>query len=237
VSRSLPIFPSGGPADGVSISSQIDHCWNEIGVSGDRSCPLLTTVIHCRNCPVFSAAGRRLLDGAPPPGYHEEWARRLAADADAARRSDRSVLVFRMGIEWMGLETRYFVETTGPRTVRRVPHGRSAVLTGLVNIRGRLELCVSLEGVLHIEREGAAPLSPTSAARLLVVEHDKKAWVFPADEVHGVRHFSARDLLTAPATVARSPNPHIKGLFQWGDHKVGYLDAEKLFATLEAAIA
>jgi chemotaxis-related protein WspD len=235
VSGSLPIFP-GDPGEGVAISARIDHCWNEIGVSGDRSCPQLRTVIHCRNCPVFSAAGRRLLDGAPPAGYHEEWARRLAADADSARRSDRSVLVFRMGNEWMALETRYFVETTGPRTVRRVPHGRSAVLTGLVNIRGRLELCVSLEGVLHVERGGPS-LSPASAPRLLVVEHDKKAWVFPADEVHGVRHFSARDLLPAPATVARSPNPHIKGLFQWGDRQVGYVDAEKLFATLEAAIA
>jgi chemotaxis-related protein WspD len=235
MSRSLPVFPAGDSTDRVALD-QIDHCWNEIGVSGDRSCPQLTTVIHCRNCPVFSAAGRRLLDGAPPAGYHEEWARRLAADADSARRTDRSVLVFRMGGEWLALETRYFVETTGPRTVRRVPHGRSAVLTGLVNIRGRLELCVSLDGVLHIERAGP-PLNPASAARLLVVEHDKKAWVFPTDEVHGVRHFSARDLLPAPATVARSPNPHIKGLFQWGDHKVGYVDAEKLFATLEASIA
>ena len=85
---------------------------------------------------------------------------------------------------------------------------------------------------------GAGPtLDPATAPRLLVVEHDKKAWVFPADEVHGVRHFSARDLLAAPATVQRGPSPHTRGLFPWNDRKVGYVDAEKLFATLEASIA
>jgi chemotaxis-related protein WspD len=229
MSASLPVLPD------ASAAVNVNDCWNRIGVGGDRSCPELPAVIHCRNCPVFSAAGRRLLDRPPPPGYHEEWARRLAADADAARRTDRSVVVFRLSDEWLALETRFFVETTGPRTVRRVPHGRSAVLTGLVNIRGRLELCVSLDTVLHLER-GGPPLNPATAPRLLVVEHDKKAWVFPADEVHGVRHFSARDLLTVPATVQRSPNPHTRGLFPWGDRKVGYVDAEKLFQTLEAAI-
>ncbi len=229
--RSLPLLP----AEEGEAGTPIDSCWNRIGVGGDRSCPQLTTAIHCRNCAVFSAAGRRLLDAAPPPGYHEEWARRLAANADTARRSDRSVVVFRLGNEWLAFDTKFFVETTGPRTVRRVPHGRGSVLTGLVNIRGRLELCVSLDTVLHLERGGPA-LNPASAPRLLVVEHEKKAWVFPADEVHGVRHFSARDLLAAPATVQRGPSPHTRGLFPWNDKKVGYVDAEKLFATLEASI-
>ncbi len=31
-------------------------CWNRIGVSGDRSCPELATVVHCHNCPVFSGS-------------------------------------------------------------------------------------------------------------------------------------------------------------------------------------
>ena len=217
-------------------TAAIDDCWNRIGVVGDRSCPQLAAVIHCRNCAVFSAAGRRLLDWAPPAGYHDEWARRLAAEADTTRRSDRSVVVFRLGQEWLAIDTRFFVETTGPRTVRRVPHGRGVALTGLVNIRGRLELCVSLDAVLHLPRAGPA-LDPATAPRLLVVEQDKKAWVFPADEVHGVRHFAARNLLPAPATVQRSTSPHTRGLFLWGDRQVGYLDAEKLFVTLEGSLA
>ena len=27
----------------------LQDCWNQIGVLGDRSCPLLNQVIHCRN--------------------------------------------------------------------------------------------------------------------------------------------------------------------------------------------
>ncbi len=34
----------------------IDDCWNRIGVRGDGSCPELKRHIHCRNCPVYSAA-------------------------------------------------------------------------------------------------------------------------------------------------------------------------------------
>ena len=36
----------------------IDDCWNRIGVHGDKSCPLLSEHIHCRNCAVYSAAAR-----------------------------------------------------------------------------------------------------------------------------------------------------------------------------------
>ena len=40
----------------------IDDCWNRIGIHGDKSCPLLSEHIHCRNCAVYSAAATRLLD-------------------------------------------------------------------------------------------------------------------------------------------------------------------------------
>ena len=56
-------LPSAKPAS---------DCWNVIGVRGDRSCPELTTVVHCHHCPVFAAAGRTFLDAPSPPGYLEE---------------------------------------------------------------------------------------------------------------------------------------------------------------------
>jgi len=56
----------------------LERCWHTIGINGDRSCPQLTTVIHCRNCPVYSQGGRELLDRQPPPGYQQEWTHLLA---------------------------------------------------------------------------------------------------------------------------------------------------------------
>jgi len=58
----------------------IDDCWNRIGVEGegDHSCIQLKTVIHCRNCPIYSSAGRGLLEREAPPEYLDEWTDILA---------------------------------------------------------------------------------------------------------------------------------------------------------------
>ncbi len=45
---------------------------------GDGSCPELTEYIRCRNCPVFAAAARALLDRPLPADYAAEWSTRLA---------------------------------------------------------------------------------------------------------------------------------------------------------------
>src|SRR3981081_1849213 len=49
----------------------LDDCWNRIGVHGDRSCAELQRHIHCRNCPVFAAAARALLDVPAPADFRQ----------------------------------------------------------------------------------------------------------------------------------------------------------------------
>ena len=44
-----------------------------------------------------------------------------------------------------------------PRPVHRIPHRSNDVLIGLVNLRGQLQLCVSLHGLLGVEVAGASP--------------------------------------------------------------------------------
>ena len=68
-----------------------DACWNRIGVQGDRSCPRLMEAVHCRNCPVFSAAGQQLFQREAPPEYLDEWTRQLVEfKSDAWTRLVRS---------------------------------------------------------------------------------------------------------------------------------------------------
>src|SRR4051812_49551856 len=106
----------------------IDDCWNRIGVAGDRTCPELETHIHCRNCPVFSAAARSFFERPAPGGYLAEWTRLLAEPEVPIEGDDVSLLLFRLGGEWLALGTRVVAEVTAPRPVHRIPHRSDQVL-------------------------------------------------------------------------------------------------------------
>jgi chemotaxis-related protein WspD len=88
------------PGPGSSRGA-IDDCWNRIGVRGDFSCPELRQHIHCRNCPVHSAAAVALLDVDPPPDYLDLWTRQVAQEKPSTALDTRSVFIFRIGTEWL----------------------------------------------------------------------------------------------------------------------------------------
>jgi chemotaxis-related protein WspD len=224
----------------LSVNGQTD-CWRRIGVWGDRSCPELTKLVHCHNCPVFATAGRRFLDAPSPDGYVEEWTERLITPAEATATDLQSVLIFRVGPEWLALRVQMLVEVTHLRPVHRVPH-RAGLLAGVVNIRGELHLCVHLSQLLGIalESDGAAVPQNNGAAvspsrrRLLVVRRDGDAWAFPVDEIDQVHRFSAAELAGAPATLARANQRLTQGVFAWRERSIGYLEDARLFQALRA---
>jgi chemotaxis-related protein WspD len=213
----------------VENAPGVGDCWNRIGVRGDRSCPELANVVHCHNCPVFAAAGRRFLDAPSPPGYLEEWTERLASPPETEAGDRVSVLVFRVGEEWLGLPVRAVVEVTPPKPVRRVPH-RGGVLAGLVNIRGELHLCVRLGQVLGLTGDG----SPSPAGRLVVVEHGGERWAFAADDVDRVRRVPAAEMRPAPPTVNRAQARLTAAVYTRDGRAIGVLDPERLFRALRA---
>lgn len=140
------------PILGEANRSKLENdCWNTIGVTGDRSCPELQKHVHCRNCPVFNAAGQRLFEREPPAEYLAEWTKRLAEPEVVAERGTLSVLIFRVGEEWLAFDIGLLVEIAEPRPIHSLPQRSNEILAGLVNIRGELELCVSLSGLLGIE--------------------------------------------------------------------------------------
>jgi chemotaxis-related protein WspD len=214
----------------LPVRAPTSDCWNTIGVRGDRSCPELERVVHCQNCPVFAAAGRRFLDAPSPPGYLEEWTERLAAPAEETAADLTSVLVFRLADEWLALAVAVLVEVTTPRPVHRVPH-RGGLLAGLVNIRGELGLCVHLGKLLGTDEAG-----PSRSARMLVVRREAERWVFPVDAADQVVRLPRRDLGPPPATVGRSSAHLTRGVFLWEGRTVGLLDDGRVFDTLRARL-
>jgi chemotaxis-related protein WspD len=206
------------------------ECWKQIGVFGDASCPELATYTHCHNCPVFTAAGRQLMDRVPPQGYRDEWTTLLSHEKPRLAR-DHSVIVFRIGEEWLALDTLLFVEVARWKQPHRIAHRAHGVLAGLVNIRGQLQLCAHLGTLLRIGPRNEPP--PT--ARILVIARHDATWALIADEVHGV-HFFSRDAVE-PAPAAVGDGSHLRGVLRWNDKGVGYLDGDALFAALAKAVA
>jgi chemotaxis-related protein WspD len=212
----------------LSVIAPTEQCWNRIGIRGDRSCPELLKVTHCNNCPVFAAAGRRFLDAPTPSGYLDEWTARLAARDETREGDESSVLVFRLGDEWLALPVSVLVEVTRPRVLHRIPH-RGGLLAGMVNIRGELHLCVRMDLVL-----GVASTVETDAdlRRLVVIRGAGEGWAFAADEVDQVHRVLLPDLGEAAPTLSRSQVKLTRGVFPHANRSVGLLDDAKLFQSI-----
>jgi chemotaxis-related protein WspD len=207
----------------------VDRCWTRIGVWGDHSCPELPKVTHCHNCPVFAAAGRQFLDAPSPPNYLDEWTVRLAAPEEDEVTDEFSVLVFRLGDEWLALSVSVLMEVTPPRTPHRIPH-RAGLLAGVVNIRGELHLCIRLDLLL-----GVAPPDKqmgTNNPRLIVIRSDSEGWAFAADEVDQVRRLPGESLVPSAPTLSRAVSKLTRGVFAYRGQSVGLLDDARLFAAI-----
>ncbi|HWX20902.1 MAG TPA: chemotaxis protein CheW [Candidatus Binatia bacterium] len=227
---------------GVQVTSapdappELSACWNEIGVYGKNSCAQLEQFSHCRNCPVYSAAGVQLLDRPLPAKYRHEWARHFAIEKPRQELGTSSAVLFRVHGEWLGLPTQCFQEVAERRQIHSLPHRRNGSVLGLANVRGELVICGSLGHLFGLAHLPSAALLRTTYNRLLVANHDGHRFGFPVEEVHGPHRFHPQDLQAAPMAVAKISANHLQGVLHWQERTVGFLDAELLFATLNQAL-
>ncbi len=200
-------------------------CWREIGISGDRSCVELTTLIHCRNCSVYTQTARQVFD-RPLPEQDEAatgtlnsaWATSPLSDLETRRDPDdemgrNAVAIFRLEQEWFALPATIFHSIVPWQQVRPIPHRSNELLQGLVNVRGELLLCVSLARFLKVPK-----CSPSKAQRrLAIIEWEGNRWTFPVDEFQGIETISPSTLLTPPATVLKASQTYTHSLLPWYD--------------------
>lgn len=219
----------------------VEQCWKTIGVMGDGSCEKLATAVHCRNCPVFMEAGQQLFEREPPAAYVQEQTAVLSEEVAEEAVGSEAMIVFRIAEEWLALDVAAVVEVAELRPVHCVPHRTDRLLTGIVNIRGELQLCVSLRVLLGID--GADCLSGgelgeglDSSCRLLVCEKSGQRWAFVVDEVAGVQRVAIDRLGNVPSTIAKSVKRLIKAVFRWEEKSVGRLNVDRIFASLEESI-
>jgi chemotaxis-related protein WspD len=213
----------------LPVTTPVDDCWNRIGVGGDRTCPELEEHVHCRNCPVFARAARTFFDRRAPEGYLAEWSDLIGRPTERGSADDSALLVFRIGGEWLALALSVVSEVTIPRPIHRVPHRTNRVFSGLVSLRGQLQLCFSLHGLLDVD----PPVDPPANPRLVVIRKDSETWAFGAEEVAGVHRVDRDRLQKVPSTLANPTGSYCRAVFARGDgQSVDVLDEPRLFAAL-----
>ncbi|MEP6670426.1 MAG: chemotaxis protein CheW [Chthoniobacter sp.] len=218
---------------------KLHDCWNHIGIWGDGTCAELAQAVHCRNCPVYSSAARDLLDRGVDSAYLAQSAQQIRTQRQDARRDTDSVVIFRLGAEWLALPAGVFQEVCALRPIHSLPHRRNGAVLGIANVRGALLVCVSLHALLGIDKTPAANTAQRRLVheRLLVVGRDGERLVFPVDEIHGIHRFHPDQLGEAPATVARSTATYTRAMLPWQDKAVGVLDDQLLFYSLNKSLA
>ena len=216
--------------------SDIDRCWSRIGLWGDGSCPELAGYIHCHNCPVFSQAGRRLLDGRPSAKYMQEWAQLLASEKESARTS-ASAVVFRLRNTWMALRTGVFQEIVPLLPVHRLPYTNNPVVVGLANVQGELQLTVALDQVLGLSSYDISMAEKASIAwpRLLVVADGGERWAFPVEEVFGVHRIPDHTIQSDDG--ADDLPDWSEGTFVLEDRPVLMLNERMVFSLLKRSLS
>lgn len=210
-------------------------CWKSIGVHGDKSCPTLAEHVHCRNCPVYAAGAKALLDELVPEGDARNWAGLLAQPLPETHAETVSATVFRLGAECFAVATRLCVEVASARPIHSLPHRRSSALLGVANIRGELVICLSLGKLLGLPGAVASP-GAGDGLRLLVMGWPEGSIAFPVDEVLGVKRYGTSEFSSPPATVAHAQNRYTQSILRWNQRSVGFLDDELLRRTVSRSV-
>ena len=227
--------PASGTITQAAEKEEVVTCWSEIGVYGNGTCPELKQHVHCHHCPVFSAAGLRLLNRPLTPAYRAERTREFAFQKEPRESSSTSAVLFRILGEWLALPTAAFQEVSEKRAMHSLPHRSAGAILGIANIRGELLVCVSLGHLLGMKNLPTLDECRRSYQRLLVISWEGTRLAFPVDEVQGPQRFESQALRLLPTAPASSVTGRTQHILSWENRAVALLDPEFIFSSLNVS--
>ncbi|WP_330508469.1 chemotaxis protein CheW [Pseudomonas putida] len=207
--------------------AHIDDCWNRIGVRGDKQCPLLERHVHCRNCEVYAAAATRLLDRYALTQDHQ-----AAAVQPDEENTGHSMLLFRLGEEWLALATACLVEIAPVQAVHSLPHQRSRLLHGVANVRGALVPCLSLADLLGVQAGATEPRSARAMPRMLILAAEGGPVVMAVEEIDGIHRLDPQLLGSG-----RDATRFTAAVLQWRGRSVRVLDDQHLMSAVQRSLS
>jgi chemotaxis-related protein WspD len=231
-----PGAPAAVPAVARS-TGEVSACWSHTGVYGTGTCPELRKFIHCRNCPVYSSAGVRLLNRPLPADYRRDWTEHFAVRKASRESAHSSVIMFRIQSEWLGLPTQYFQEVAEKRQIHSLPHRRDGLVLGITNVRGEILVCVALGRLLGLQKAVGEEPVRAGTERLLVANWESNRVAFPVEEVQGPQRVNLQELQTPPAALGRARLAFTRQVMHWRQRTICLLDPDVLFATLNHDLA
>jgi len=215
---------------------RIDDCWNRIGVYSrtQQRCSMLATLLHCYNCQKYIDAGRLLLDRDLDEEYRRELTKIFSREKSDAPKNIISAFAFKAGREWLAIIASFIEEIVEMGMIHTIPHRSNRTFRGMVNVRGKLELCFSIGGILGIEKSDMRDTgSYHSPERLVVACRDNFRIVFPVTEVLGLIRFSPTQIQEVPVTVSHARAAFTKGVIPYDNLAIGFLDEAVLFDELK----
>ena len=182
----------------------------------------------------------RLLDREVSALSLQESTISVATRKDVIERGTKSVVIFRIGAEWLALPTSVVQEVSAPCTVRILPDRRGGILSGISHVRGDFLLCIELGVLLGLGSTAGAQgcVGRPSSERLLICKRSEGRLAFRVNEVHGLHRYHPGDMRSAPATLARATrNAYTLGMVWWREQIVGCLDDELMFYAINKGLA
>lgn len=210
-------------------------CWQTIGVNGLGTCPLLDQYDHCKFCVHFIAAGRELLNRSVTSELLQEYSEIYSHEKKESYAKHISVMIFRIGEEWLALETKFFSRAAEYKEPLRVPYRTNSTFSGIAAVSGELLLAMNLSTFFGDEVNED---TSTNAGKkhYAVINRDTERFAIASDEILGVSSVEESSLLPPPSTVANTEGRLIDKIFDYEGKKVSLLDAERLFDKLGAAL-
>lgn len=175
-----------------------------------------------------------LLERAHPEGYSQEWELSLKGTPTEDIPTGTSVVIFKIDSEWLALLTTYVKEIAEIKFIHRVPHLKSKVLLGLTNVQGKLCISLSLKtllGFCTLENEFKR-LKKNSYKRGIVFAKEKNDFLFPVDEVYGIKNIAEHELEPVPLNVCKSLANYTQSIFSFKKNFVGLLNDQLIFASI-----
>ena len=212
----------------------IDACWQRIGVRGDRSCERLLQHVHCHNCERYAEAAALLLDRheldletVDEASFAEDRQPDPLADGETL-----SVLIFRIGQNWLALPSTLLLEVSLPVPVHGLPYPRNRSLRGLCNVRGTLVPCMALDLVLGLTTE----TTPQDRPHMLILDTPGGPLVTEVQTVEGIYAIPLAKLQKTGHASGLAVSQLASAVMQWRQHSITVLHADRLLQALSRSL-